>query len=444
MNFATPVADHRRHRLRGLVLRAERQLRRRQRLLRQHRRRQRPAPPARERRQRRQRRVPLRLDAAASRRRPSTRPTTGSTWCSPPTGGLRRHDAADGHRHHAGAAARPAWPASTTVTATFSEAMDAATVNAHAPSSCATRPTRWSRRPSTYDAATRTATLTPERAAGRRRDLHGDACAAARPTRASRTSPATRWPPTLTWTLHDRLGRRRLRAAPMPIVAENCLTGQPAERVGHRRRRRPEHPGLRDRHQRQPRQTVRFKVDTNATSYRLDIYRMGYYGGTARARSPRCTPSAALPQNQPNCLTRRDDRPDRLRQLGGVRLVGRAGRRAISGIYFAKARAHRHRRREPHRLRRARRRRARRTAVPDLRHHLAGVQQLRRQQPLHRARRPGRAYKVSYNRPFNTRVVDSGQDWLFNAEYPMVRWLEANGYDVSYITGVDTDRARRA
>ena len=29
---------------------------------------------------------------------------------------------------------------------------------------------------------------------------------------------------------------------------------------------------------------------------------------------------------------------------------------------------------------------------------------------------------------------------MFNAEYPMVRWLEANGYDVSYTTGVDTDR----
>ena len=44
---------------------------------------------------------------------------------------------------------------------------------------------------------------------------------------------------------------------------------------------------------------------------------------------------------------------------------------------------------------------------------------------------PGRAYKVSYNRPFNTRE-NAPEDWLFNAEYPMVRWLEANGYDVSY------------
>ena len=32
------------------------------------------------------------------------------------------------------------------------------------------------------------------------------------------------------------------------------------------------------------------------------------------------------------------------------------------------------------------------------------------------------------------------QDFVFNAEYPMVRWLEANGYDVCYTTGVDTDR----
>src|SRR5439155_1383364 len=52
---------------------------------------------------------------------------------------------------------------------------------------------------------------------------------------------------------------------------------------------------------------------------------------------------------------------------------------------------------------------------------------------------PGRATKVSYNRPFDTRGHDP-QSFLFNAEYPMVRWLEANGYDVKYWAGVDTDR----
>src|SRR6476659_8832456 len=52
---------------------------------------------------------------------------------------------------------------------------------------------------------------------------------------------------------------------------------------------------------------------------------------------------------------------------------------------------------------------------------------------------PGRAYKVSYNRPFTTRDT-TPEDWVFNAEYPMVRFLEANGYNVSYTTGVDSDR----
>jgi hypothetical protein len=56
----------------------------------------------------------------------------------------------------------------------------------------------------------------------------------------------------------------------------------------------------------------------------------------------------------------------------------------------------------------------------------------------------GHATKVSYNRPFVTRNGGGGggamEDWLFNAEYPMIRWLERNGYDISYTTNVDIDR----
>ena len=50
-----------------------------------------------------------------------------------------------------------------------------------------------------------------------------------------------------------------------------------------------------------------------------------------------------------------------------------------------------------------------------------------------------RAYKVSMNRPYVTRDYRA-VNLVFNAEYPMIRWLEANGYDVSYSTGVDSDR----
>jgi len=51
----------------------------------------------------------------------------------------------------------------------------------------------------------------------------------------------------------------------------------------------------------------------------------------------------------------------------------------------------------------------------------------------------GRAHKVSYNRPFSTRNIKP-ECFLFNAEYPMLRWLERNGYNMSYATDVDMER----
>lgn len=51
----------------------------------------------------------------------------------------------------------------------------------------------------------------------------------------------------------------------------------------------------------------------------------------------------------------------------------------------------------------------------------------------------GRAAKVSYNRPFITRNIKP-ESFLFNAEYPMLRWLERNGYDVNYSTDLDFER----
>src|SRR5262245_13691607 len=55
----------------------------------------------------------------------------------------------------------------------------------------------------------------------------------------------------------------------------------------------------------------------------------------------------------------------------------------------------------------------------------------------------GRAVKVSYNRPLVLDGITGGYgdyNSPLHAEYPMIRWLEANGYNVSYSTDVDTDR----
>src|SRR6185369_353449 len=41
----------------------------------------------------------------------------------------------------------------------------------------------------------------------------------------------------------------------------------------------------------------------------------------------------------------------------------------------------------------------------------------------------GRSFKASYNRPFSTREVGDGRDYLFSSEYAMIRFLERNGYD---------------
>ena len=51
-----------------------------------------------------------------------------------------------------------------------------------------------------------------------------------------------------------------------------------------------------------------------------------------------------------------------------------------------------------------------------------------------------RAYKVSYNRPYATLNLED-QTWIFYAEAPMISWLEANAYDVTYIASVDAARS---
>ncbi len=52
----------------------------------------------------------------------------------------------------------------------------------------------------------------------------------------------------------------------------------------------------------------------------------------------------------------------------------------------------------------------------------------------------GRAVKISYDRPFQNRTGSGNKSYFFSTELPMIKWLERNGYSVSYFTDVDADK----
>jgi Bacterial Ig domain len=223
-----------------------------------------------------------------------------------------------------------------------------------------------------------------------------------------------------------------------PIVCENSKPGNPSSEWDVSRAGDSSIQGFATDISVNQGQTVHFKINTNAIAYRIDIYRMGYYAGMGARRVASVQPSAWLPQIQPTCLS---ESSTGLIDCGNwaesASWVVPAD--ATSGIYFAKLV---------------------RLDTGGASHVLfvvradAGKSDLLFQtsdtgweaynsyggNSLYLAFPAGRAYKVSYNRPFLTRDVTNNPTWVFNAEYPMVRWLEANGYNISYFTGVDADR----
>ena len=225
-----------------------------------------------------------------------------------------------------------------------------------------------------------------------------------------------------------------------PIEAENCLTGTPASTWDL-----PPSPiggdstiqGFATNISVNQGSSISFKINTDARAYRLDIYRMGYYQGNGARLVTTVMPSVGLPQSQPACL---NDATTGLIDCGnwGVSATWTVPSNATSGIYFAKVV---------------------RTDTGGASHIVFIVRNDTSHSALlfassdttwqayndyggnslYTGNPAGRAYKVSYNRPFRTRAVQT-QTFLFNAEYPMVRWLEANGFDVTYSTATDTDR----
>lgn len=190
-----------------------------------------------------------------------------------------------------------------------------------------------------------------------------------------------------------------------------------------------------------PGETVRFKIDAGGSgTYSINIYRMGYYQGLGARRV--ASLGNFTGQNQVNCLAPAGTAGAGLIDCGNwaESATWAVPNDSVSGIYFA---------------------RLQRAGGGDGSHIFFVVRDddggsdllFQTSDTTWQAyndyggnslyvggpgTNPGRAYKVSYNRPFITRL-NSPQDWVFNAEYPMVRWLEANGYDVSYTSGVDTD-----
>ena len=98
-------------------------------------------------------------------------------------------------------------------------------------------------------------------------------------------------------------------AAPAnPIVAENCLAGNPASEWDISGAGDPSIQGFATDISVNRGSTVSFKVDTNATNYRFDIYRMGYYGGLGARKVATVTPvgdAAADPAELPQRRRRR-------------------------------------------------------------------------------------------------------------------------------------------
>ncbi|MBL9122485.1 MAG: hypothetical protein JNG90_02555, partial [Planctomycetaceae bacterium] len=187
-------------------------------------------------------------------------------------------------------------------------------------------------------------------------------------------------------------------------------------------------------------QTVQFKIDTDASDYRIDIYRIGYYQGNGARYITTINPNVSLAQNQPSPFV---DYNTGLVDAGNWRVSASwdVPEDATSGVYIAKL--------------------VREDGWFGESHIIFVVRDDDGQSDMLFQTADttwqaynnwggaslydstigpyGRALEVSYNRPFNTRGT-MPINYFFGAEYAMVRYLESNGYDVSYTTGIDTDR----
>ncbi|MCC6420721.1 MAG: hypothetical protein IT429_20980, partial [Gemmataceae bacterium] len=234
-------------------------------------------------------------------------------------------------------------------------------------------------------------------------------------------------------------------------------------------------------------QTVSFKIKTHSPRYRVDLYRTGWYGGKGARLVATVRPSAPLPQAQPECLS---DPVTRLVDCGNwaVSASWPVPADAVSGVYIARlvreddepatwrsensqyppavrppAAPHSYGASGLGTLKNALKEKRASHIIFIVRDDASRSEVVMQTSDIawatynryggsstygswvqgEPAGRAFRAYKVSYNRP-NTNREWTVVNQYFNAEFPLVRWLERNGYDVSYIAGLDSHRAGAA
>ena len=186
-------------------------------------------------------------------------------------------------------------------------------------------------------------------------------------------------------------------------------------------------------------QTVSFKIDTASSGYTLDIYRLGYYGGNGARLITSMHHSGADNQPNPifNAATNTVDAGN-----WSVTDSWAIPSTAVSGVYFAKLTT------DTGNFQ---------NMIPFIVRNDGTTSDLLFQtsDTTWEAYNPwggynlyqgpsgsnvDRAYAVSYNRPIAMNVsANEAQppDFLFGEEYAAIYWLEQNGYNVSYISGID-------
>ncbi|QQQ79931.1 DUF4082 domain-containing protein [Saccharothrix sp. 6-C] len=239
------------------------------------------------------------------------------------------------------------------------------------------------------------------------------------------------------WPVHAQPAATALCDAPVvnEVACENTKAGTSDWQVSYRD---PSIVGFTTDISATPGSRVDFKVKTSATAYHVDVHRLGWYGGAGARLIGSTSHSGA--STQPACLHGTDG--SALIDCGNwaVSVSWDVPLDAVSGIYYARLR------RDDNG--------AMNEIVFVVRDDTSTSKILFQTSDstwvaynryggnsLYFGDGPGQggqAYKVSYNRPYTG--GDGEDNFIFNAEYPMLRFLERNGYDLSYTTDVDSAR----